>query len=217
MMKKEPQQHLNPYTWTLKHIRNGGNRMVETDFILKALELKEQERAWIEMFQIEESESVADHSWSVAFLSILFSSEADINVEKVLKMVIVHDLAEAEIGDYANRKKDEDREISSERKKQIEEDAWDRFDGMIDNEELKDLWREYERRETQEAKFVKDMDLLDLCLQALKYERNDQYAREEIEFENLEGVFQNSRERLQTELGKQLFEKIYNRYESAEK
>lgn len=35
---------------------------------------------------------------------------------------------------------------------------------------IKDLWNEYEDRVTPESKFVKDLDLLELCLQAVEYE-----------------------------------------------
>lgn len=35
---------------------------------------------------------------------------------------------------------------------------------------LKSLWEEYEARETPESKFVKDLDLYELCQQAVEYE-----------------------------------------------
>lgn len=35
---------------------------------------------------------------------------------------------------------------------------------------LKSLWDEYEARETAESKFVKDLDLYELCVQAVEYE-----------------------------------------------
>lgn len=38
---------------------------------------------------------------------------------------------------------------------------------------LKSLWDEYEARETAESKFVKDLDLYELCVQAVEYENSE--------------------------------------------
>jgi putative hydrolase of HD superfamily len=51
----------------------------------------------------------------------------------------------------------------------------DRYGGLlghpsIPSVRIKDLWNEYEDRITPESKFVKDLDLLELCLQAVEYE-----------------------------------------------
>jgi putative hydrolase of HD superfamily len=66
-------------------------------------------------------ESVADHSWRMAMMAIVLipRTKLDLNIEKVLKMAIIHDLAEIETGDIptihqtseviAQKSKDEDR------------------------------------------------------------------------------------------------------------
>ena len=45
------------------------------------------------------------------------------------------------------------------------------YDGGWQGEKLQNLWEEYEKGETEEAKFVKDVDKLELILQMVEYER----------------------------------------------
>lgn len=68
------------------------------------------------------------------------------------------------------------------------------------------------------AQFVKEMDLVDNCLQALKYERQNRYDEAEAndhftEFENLDEFFATAGPRFQTEVGQNLFERIQSEYE----
>jgi putative hydrolase of HD superfamily len=139
--------------------------------LLNFYNLKDEERAWIELFGISNGESVSGHSWNVAFLTLLFGMEKDVDTLNSLKMSIIHDLAEAETGDIINRAKDSRREITEEEKHHREKEFWNKIGNKEDFEELHELWQESEDRETVEAKIVKDMDLLDLCLQAVKYQK----------------------------------------------
>ena len=60
---------------------------------------------------------------------------------------------------------------------------------------------------------MKDMDLIDLCLQALKYESEDRYeGNPETDFEGLDEFFETSRDRFNTEKGLDLFRKIEEKY-----
>jgi putative hydrolase of HD superfamily len=75
------------------------------------------------------------------------------------------------------------------------------------------LWEEYEARETPTAEFVEDMDLIDNCLQALKYERAERYDDTEpnesfSEYEDLDEFFATAAPRVRTATGEALFERI---------
>lgn len=186
---------------------------------LDFLDLKNEERAWIELFGIEDGESVAGHSWSVAFLTSLFVSGRDFDRAKAIEMAVIHDLAEFETGDIIGRNKDSRRNISKEEKHRMEEKAWKsiREKGF---EHLYNLWQEYEERNSPEAKVVKDMDLLDLCLQATKYQKQSRYSQKklsELPEEFLDEVFSNSKTSLQTELGEEMFSRVKSNYERAKK
>ena len=69
-------------------------------FFEKVLELKNvQRQGWKEKLEIDNPESVADHSYSTTVLSMILSDMKDLNSEKVIRMSLLHDLAESIIGD----------------------------------------------------------------------------------------------------------------------
>jgi len=84
---------------------------------------------------------------------------------------LVHDLAEAHVGDIAPREG-----IPKETKAKYEADAMDNFvNGMLHGSpagrRMEALWKEYEEGKTPEARFVKDLDRFEMASQALEYER----------------------------------------------
>lgn len=84
--------------------------------------------------------------------------------------------------------------------------------------EFRARWADYEARDTETARFVKDMDLVDQCLQALLYEREDRYEPGESDQfdadENLDEFFATAAPRIRTALGEELFEGVRSRYEA---
>ncbi len=129
--------------------------------------LKRLRRAgWIRV-GIPEPESVADHSFRLALMALLFGSRLGLNVEKMVHLALIHDLAEARTGDLTPA----DRVTSSE-KRERERVAFGQIveklpEGLV----LDDLWREYESEASPEARIVRQLDKLEMALQALEYER----------------------------------------------
>ena len=77
----------------------GINKMIE-EFFQKVLELKNVPRqGWKEKLEIINPESVAEHSYSTAVISMILSDLEGLNTEKIIKMALLHDLAESIIGD----------------------------------------------------------------------------------------------------------------------
>ena len=194
--------------------------MKEIDFLLKSLELKDEKRTGWELRNIEQPESVADHSWGVALLTLIYSDKDGLDTGKCIKIALIHGLAEYQTGDLVTRAESDMQEISKNQKEKLEHRAMDELTGLIDGEEVLLLWKEYEHRETEEAKFVKDMDMIDLCLTALKYEKQGRYDPGEDnenfqEYDNLDEFFATTETRLSTETGKQLFKEIKERYNKA--
>ena len=192
--------------------------MTNIDFLLKTLNLKDEKRTGWELRKIDDPESVADHSWGAALLTLIYGDKEDVDIDHCIKMCTVHDLAEYKTGDFATRANSEAQEISKEDKERLEQEAMDKLASKLGRKDILELWEEYEERETIESKFVKDMDLIDMCLQALKYEKQQRYNPEEEnknfqEHENLDEFFATTQPRLNTETGKQLFEEVRSRYE----
>ena len=80
-----------------------------------------QRQGWIKKLSITNPESVADHSYSMALMSMVISDSEHYNSEKVLKMVLLHDLAESEIGDFTPE------QIKKEHKDRIENNAFNKI------------------------------------------------------------------------------------------
>lgn len=188
------------------------------DFLLKAVDLKDEKRTGFQLYDVEDPESVAGHSWNTALLVVLYGEEEEIDVDRALRMAVVHDLAEAETGDFLNRADEEYRSYTDEEKRELEQKFWETFSEELQDKELESLWREYSGRETPEAKFVKDMDLIDMVIQTLKYEKEERYdpgENDDMTYDNLDELFESARDRFYTETGRQLFQEIEERYRRA--
>ena len=188
------------------------------DTLLEIYNLKDEKRTGWQLRNIEEPESVAAHSWGTAFLSLNYAP-GNLDTEKILKLAIAHDVAEAEIGDIAKRAVDAEAEFSEEEKEKLERKAVNRYSQELGKQFL-ELWKEYEGRETEEAKFVKDMDLINMCPQTLKYEKQKRYNPDEQnenfqQYDNLDEFFATIKPRLNTDRGNKLFSEIKERYEEA--
>jgi len=114
-------------------------------------------------------ESVADHSWRVSLMVILFAPYLmnKINIEKAIKMAIIHDLAEFQIGDihFFEVLKDKNK---LKNKFFLEKKVFMNIKRILSKnlgEEIYDLWIEFEKADSYEAKFVLALDKLEVHLQ----------------------------------------------------
>lgn len=116
----------------------------------------------------ERRESVAEHVYGVCNLAIAMDSEFefDIDLLKVLKMLIVHELGEIIIGDITPFDN-----VSPEEKRKIEQDAVAKVAGnLLRKDEIISLWLEFEERSSNEAVFAFLCDKLEADLQAKIYQ-----------------------------------------------
>ncbi|KAH9893216.1 HD domain-containing protein [Cubamyces lactineus] len=133
--------------------------------------LKTQKRTgWVD-HKVPGPESISDHMYRMAILAMC-ASDPDLDVSKCVMMALVHDLAEAQVGDIAPREG-----IPKAEKRRLEAEAMHNFvHEMLHNspsaQRIEALWREYEEGETKEAQFVKDLDRFEMACQAAEYERN---------------------------------------------
>ena len=139
-------------------------------FIKYILKLKTVKRkGWIYNAKILNAESVADHTFSTCVLGMLFSDMLQLDTEKVMKMILIHDLAESIVGDYIPG------EISTSDKLKKENDAMHHILSYlpIDISSIYDnIWQEYQSGSTKESQLVKILDKLELLLQADIYLQN---------------------------------------------
>jgi len=106
-------------------------------------------------------ENDAEHSWHLAVMAILLSeyaAERDIDVLRVVKMVLLHDLVEIDAGDTFCY--DEAAHADKPRREQA---AADRIFPLLPADQgtdLRALWDEFEARQTPDARFAAALDRL---------------------------------------------------------
>lgn len=105
-------------------------------------------------------ENSAEHSWHLAIMAMLLAeyAPAPVDVARVMKMLLVHDIVEVDAGDVFAY--DASGNVG---KGEREQKAAQRIFGLLPEEqgrELRGLWEEFEARETTEAKFANALDRL---------------------------------------------------------
>ncbi|MHC5034361.1 MAG: HD domain-containing protein [Planctomycetota bacterium] len=106
-------------------------------------------------------ENDAEHSWHLASMAVLlaeYAAERDIDLPRVIKMILVHDLVEIDAGDTFCYD-----EAANATKAERERAAADRIFGLLppdQADELRALWEEFEGRRTPEARFGAALDRL---------------------------------------------------------
>ena len=149
--------------------------MALIDFFHEIGGLKDLKRTGWLMRKVSNPESVADHSFRTAIFALILAPRLKLNTEKCLKMALLHDIAEVRIGDIPGRAKEEDQVVRDKHKQAMEKKAMQQLMAEIDDEKQSDelftLWLELEESITPEAKFVKQLDKLELAFQTYEYEK----------------------------------------------
>jgi len=114
------------------------------------------------------AENSAEHSWHLALAAIALSEHAPAgtDINRVIAMVLIHDLVEIDAGDlflYANPEE-------HARQEQAERAAADRIFAILPSEQgaaLRALWDEFNERRSAEARFARAIDRLQPMLENL--------------------------------------------------
>jgi putative hydrolase of HD superfamily len=174
--------------------------MVILDFFKNAVNLKNISRqGWIDKLSMEHPESVADHSYSMAIMGMVISDLENYDSEKILKMILLHDLAESKIGDYTPN------QISKENKIKIENNAYDEIISTLPDAiklQYGKIWKEYQKQESPESKIVHQIDKLEMVLQAKMYQKEGAPA------EAIESFFKSAENQITHPKLKELFDQI---------
>ena len=140
------------------------NLLQQVAFIKEIDKLKYIQRK-TKLFNSDRHENDAEHSWHLAMMTIVLAQHSDkpIDVLKVLKMVLLHDIVEIDAGDIfiydaaKNHTNTEEELLAAKR-----------IFGLLpaaQAEEFITIWQEFEEGTTDEAKFAKAMDRFEPLLQ----------------------------------------------------
>lgn len=130
----------------------------------------EARRGWTEVSGIKRIESVADHSFGVAVLALLEAGRRRYDLERTLKLALIHDLEEAMTGDLTPGDK---RILGSRRVLHLKRVAVSEILKLLPSSrrvEYRALWNDLATGRTREARLVKDLDRLEMACQARRYE-----------------------------------------------
>ncbi len=162
------------------------------DFFIKTGKLKKMpRRGWV-LRKIKNPETIAGHTFRTALMAWILGKKRKLNVERLLKMALIHDLCEVYAGDttpYDSLLPKDEKELEevlkrlprfskkkkkklAEQKYQKEEEALRRLISELPPElkkEIKNLWTDYEKGLTPEGRFFNQADRLENLLQAMEY------------------------------------------------
>ncbi|QQR79161.1 MAG: HD domain-containing protein [Candidatus Moraniibacteriota bacterium] len=149
-------------------------------FLNKAEKLKTIQRK-VSISDNSRKESPAEHSWRVALMAMILHRELDLKIDllKSLEIMIVHDLVEVTAGDVWILDRDDKAAHDNQQKKEMRaaEDLYAVLPSKT-GDALKALWLEYENQGSEEAKFAKALDKIEVIIQRIdlgkkNWERND--------------------------------------------
>jgi putative hydrolase of HD superfamily len=156
-LKVDPPSHKNGFFYAFLRIL----------FQLKAT----KRTGWID-FDVPGPESIADHMYRMSIIAMCNSDE-NLDISRCVKMALIHDMAEALVGDITPA----DVSVSKQEKHRRELATMEYLRDLLTPvnaraaQEIFEIWNEYEDMSTPEAVFVKDVDKFELMVQTLEYER----------------------------------------------
>jgi len=138
--------------------------------IIKFLEItgvlkRTQRTGWGDV-GVYQPESVADHTFRTAVFCMLYADIEDLDPLKLLRMALIHDMPEAIIGDLMP-----DQKTAETRKN--EENAINKMLSLLPEPQRENylaVWNEYQAGKTKEAKAVRQIEKIEMALQAKEYE-----------------------------------------------
>jgi putative hydrolase of HD superfamily len=117
-----------------------------------------------------EPESISDHMYRMAMISMVLPMASEIKRERCIMIALVHDLAEAIVGDITP-----DCGVAPEDKHRMEAEAMTEITKDLAPEMgafVRNLWHEYESGSSAEAQLVKQIDKFEFALQAAEYHKS---------------------------------------------
>ncbi|MDI6602903.1 MAG: HD domain-containing protein [Patescibacteria group bacterium] len=161
-------------------------------FLIDIGKLKSVLRKGITFYGVKNPDSAIDHSFRMAMMIWLFGKEKKINIEKSLKIALIHDMCKVLTGDITpydgllpKNKKERDKFVRRWRRLSLREkekrhiqkfkkeyNALEKLISKLPSKikaELKRLWLDYHRSESLEAKFVSQIDIVENLLEAFEW------------------------------------------------
>jgi putative hydrolases of HD superfamily len=132
----------------------------------------ELRKGWLAKLRLQRPESVADHSFALALICLFEGQRRGYDVEKMLKLAILHDVEEAITGDLTPEDKRSKGKLAVESQRLS---ARKQLIGHLPRESQRiyeELWSELDEDHTKESRLVHELDKLEMALQANAYSKS---------------------------------------------
>jgi 5'-deoxynucleotidase len=138
----------------------------------------ERRKGWVRKLAIPNPESVADHSFRTALMAMVYSDLRGLDTGKTVRMALLHDLPEALVGDTVPGERTRAQKLRLESRAMKEMLA-----GLpkAQGREYWEIWQEFNRGSSKEAALVREVDKLEMAVQADEY-RKGQWKAHVSEF-----------------------------------
>ena len=173
--------------------------MIEEFFKITTNLKKIPRKGWTTKLGISSPESVADHTFSMSTIAMVLADLQKLDTHKVLKMCLIHDIAESITGDLTPE------DISKSEKIELENKTINKILSNLPEDLAKNylaIWNEYNEKTTDEAKLVHEVDKLEMVIQGLSY------ANEGIEKEKLEPFVNSARIQINSKQLNEILDKL---------
>ena len=132
----------------------------------------ESRKGWAKKLGLQRPESVADHSFALALICLFEGQRRGYDVDKMIKLAVLHDLEEAITGDLTPEEKKVKGRLAIESQKKSAREQLLRSLPAKDQRVYKELWSELDKSKTREARLVHELDKLEMALQANAYSKS---------------------------------------------
>ena len=144
------------------------------ELLHKIGKLKDLKRTGWVLRKVPNPESVADHSFRTSIMALLLADKLKLDNNKCVQMALIHDISESLAGDITPHDK-----ITEDEKHNLEKKAIQSLFKDVNGNNIMELWNEYEEKKSPEAKFIYELDKIEMLLQAFEYEQK--YKDEDID------------------------------------
>jgi len=162
------------------------------NFLIEAGKLKKVKRKGITFYGVKKPDNATDHSFRIALMVWLFNKKKKLNIEKAIKMALIHDICKILAGDITpydgllpKSKKERDEFVKRWRRLPLKEkekryaqkfkkefNALEKLTSKLPKKlkkEIINLWLDYTKAKSPESRFVHQLDVAENLLEAFEW------------------------------------------------